>query len=1169
MVAAERALRPKRILARQLVLPGCGGAVRVQTVFRSSNSDLSVYKALGHHRRVRVLRLLRSAIPGAWHGLSDEIFEAFDASFYRVLRKDLASLTDHELVKHFMDNGWKQGLDPTPYFSVRHYLIKNSDVAAARVNPFKHYIVRGRSEGRTTHLSLWGLDQGPELSANLIGRVRHLFDADHYRPQVPDLSHLPADALLSHFLVVGWTTGLSPNSYFSGSAYLDAHPDVLSSGINPFLHFGLYGQKEGRHVPSKQPEKLWPKALAGSSLEKLAILSEQEAVECILPFFDPDFYAAQYPDMRGDAHDLARHYHIHGWREGRNPAADFETAYYLKTNPELIDAGVNPLLHYAQIGVFFSQPRKQNLKGSVSAADLDSVRPLFNPTFYRATNPDLQDESDEALLIHFMAIGWRERRDPRPDFSVKYYIETYPDIANDEINPFLHYVLFGKAEGRRTRDDAPIRLPRGGVNASIPTHLQMVLNLKQTDNKEVSPPPRIFLDKLYHHWIIPDFEPGSGGHMTIFRMIKFQEMFGHRCKIWIEAPIFHKTADAAWETIVKNFQCVAAEVDFVANGFVDAQGDAVIVTGWTTAYLARAATGFHEKFYFVQDHEAEFYPTGSERLLAENTYHFGLSCICASPWLEQLMRDRYGQWARSFHLAYDPDVYNSVGAIPEPGKPSDRPLRIAVYARDHTARRCVLLSLLALEKLALQRDDFEVHFFGQATLPFAMAGYPAVNHGVLSAQGLADLYRSCDIGICFSGTNYSLVPKEMMACGLPVIELDGDSTRAIFPRNVVTLAGPDPSDIAAKINSLLDNQSRRDDQAKAAKKWVASFSWEASAQTVQDAIRDRLTELSPKKVTAPSVGTPRKTEIDVVIPTWNAIGEIKKVISALRQQSMADEIQIFCIDSSSTDGTTQWLQAQRDVALTQISKAEFQHGRTRNWGAAAGGAPVIAFLTQDAVPATQTWAQDIHAMFNHVHEASGLFGRHIAYPHHSAWVRHEIESHFDNMMKYPLVLSRFTDPEKWASGDPGWRQLLHFYSDNNSAMRRSVWEDFPYPEIDYGEDQVWARDIIEAGQTKVFAPTVCVYHSHDYTPDETFNRAKIEAAFFFEHFGYFLGAGTEKDLSDRIGREKAAYLGWALRNAINPDETPRQLQNIEAKHRGWNAGLAEAKKLRTIRDDTE
>jgi hypothetical protein len=42
------------------------------------------------------------------------------------------------------------------------------------------------------------------------------------------------------------------------------------------------------------------------------------------------------------------HYIETGWREGRNPSADFDTDYYLRANPDVGIAEVNPLYHYAR-----------------------------------------------------------------------------------------------------------------------------------------------------------------------------------------------------------------------------------------------------------------------------------------------------------------------------------------------------------------------------------------------------------------------------------------------------------------------------------------------------------------------------------------------------------------------------------------------------------------------------------------------------------------------------------------------------------------------------------------------------------------------------------------------------------------------------------------------------
>jgi serralysin len=47
-----------------------------------------------------------------------------------------------------------------------------------------------------------------------------------------------------------------------------------------------------------------------------------------------------------------QHYELFGWREGRDPSASFDTLGYLAANPDVAAAGVNPLDHYLQSGIY-------------------------------------------------------------------------------------------------------------------------------------------------------------------------------------------------------------------------------------------------------------------------------------------------------------------------------------------------------------------------------------------------------------------------------------------------------------------------------------------------------------------------------------------------------------------------------------------------------------------------------------------------------------------------------------------------------------------------------------------------------------------------------------------------------------------------------------------------
>jgi hypothetical protein len=75
-----------------------------------------------------------------------------------------------------------------------------------------------------------------------------------------------------------------------------------------------------------------------------------------------------------------------------------------------------------------------------------------------------------------------------------------------------------------------------------------------------------------------------------------------------------------------------------------------------------------------------------------------------------------------------------------------------------------------------------------------------------------------------STTNYSLVPLEMMACNLPVVEIDTESPRAIFKEGEVSFAAPDPGKIADAIEELTRNAGLLARQQEKARNFVSGLS---------------------------------------------------------------------------------------------------------------------------------------------------------------------------------------------------------------------------------------------------------------------------------------------------------------------------------------------------------
>lgn len=59
-------------------------------------------------------------------------------------------------------------------------------------------------------------------------------------------------------------------------------------------------------------------------------------------------------------------------------------------------------------------------------------------------------------------------------------------------------------------------------------------------------------------------------------------------------------------------------------------------------------------------------------------------------------------------------------------------------------------------------------------------------------------------------------------------------------------------------------------------------------------------------------------------------------------------------------------------------------------------------------------------------------------------------------------------------------ELSYWFSNNSSAFRRDVLLRWPFPEVEFAEDQAWARGVLEAGFRTALVPASLILHSHAY-----------------------------------------------------------------------------------------
>ena len=110
---------------------------------------------------------------------------------------------------------------------------------------------------------------------------------------------------------------LKKSGLFDVEYYKTRYPDVAESGIDPVLHYVIYGWAEFR----------WPNE-----------------------YFDTYYYLSNYDELMSPGLNPLVDFDKVGWKEGRNPSKEFNVKNYLKHNPDVATADINPLRHYLQMG---------------------------------------------------------------------------------------------------------------------------------------------------------------------------------------------------------------------------------------------------------------------------------------------------------------------------------------------------------------------------------------------------------------------------------------------------------------------------------------------------------------------------------------------------------------------------------------------------------------------------------------------------------------------------------------------------------------------------------------------------------------------------------------------------------------------------------------------------
>ncbi|MEP5199744.1 MAG: hypothetical protein ABJQ66_10030, partial [Paracoccaceae bacterium] len=235
------------------------------------------------------------------------------------------------------------------------------------------------------------------------------FDAGFYRSQhgVPEGSDKD---LLLHYIESDYSEMLNPNTHFDSQFYLLTSRDVAETGINPFYHYVTWGRKEGRSANEAED-------------------AEKAVMAAISDHFDAVFYADQRGAPKGDFQDLLAHFAATGHESRLSPNAHFDCRYYLASNADVRESGVNPFYHYLCWGRAEGRAASAADQLGLAPGQIEkTVTSHIHEAFY-LDQADPERAKGLNSVEHYCAYGWRQGLDPNPSFSTTDYLELNPEVA--------------------------------------------------------------------------------------------------------------------------------------------------------------------------------------------------------------------------------------------------------------------------------------------------------------------------------------------------------------------------------------------------------------------------------------------------------------------------------------------------------------------------------------------------------------------------------------------------------------------------------------------------------------------------------------------------------------------------------------------------------------------
>ena len=227
--------------------------------------------------------------------------------------------------------------------------------------------------------------------------------------------------------------------------------------------------------------------------------------------------------------------------------------------------------------------------------------------------------------------------------------------------------------------------------------------------------------------------------------------------------------------------------------------------------------------------------------------------------------------------------------------------------------------------------------------------------------------------------------------------------------------------------------------------------------------------------------------VDIICPLYNAESFIQSLHESLLKQKNVKINRFRYVLTESKDNTEKYLK-DNNISYKKIKKEIYSHSLVREKEALESNANIVVFITQDIVTVDDLWLYNLVKDIDD-NNIVATYSRQI--------------SKYNNLEKYTREFN-YPDKDivKTKKDIDKYGLKTFFFSDASSAISTKIFKKlngYDGKNLPISEDMYIAYKIIMGGYKIKYCSNSIVYHSHNFSLKEIYNRYKLTGRFFKEN----------------------------------------------------------------------